>query len=213
MRCLAKFIIIATILSLAGPGFCLADEPAKLLISEVQIFGENGEDHNDYVKIYNPNIEPVDLGKYSLVKRATTNTDKDSYLIGSWETNTIIAPLGYHIWASNKEGYADNISANSNTVATITTDDGIAIRFGAKDVGTIIDSVGWGDYNGIFIESEGSTDIQLLPNPIKGQKLIRTDNQDTDNNFADFKIFPETPPADQTNDNDPAPIVAVSTGG
>lgn len=72
---------------------------------------------------------------------------------------------------------------DATTTTSVADDNGIAIRFGSADTGTIIDSVGWGETANAFVE--GSVFPQ---NPGANQSLQRKSFQDTDNNASDFEL-------------------------
>ncbi|MFH1412648.1 MAG: PKD domain-containing protein [bacterium] len=171
------------ILCFLGAGFfASAQEPAKLLISQIQITGGEGLTTNDFVKIYNPNDFDADLQGYRLVKRTKTGISDTS--IKSWSNETLIPAKSYHIWANSKDGFAESIEAGSSTTQTISADNGIAIRFGPEDEGQIIDSLGWGECENEFVEAS------VFPiNPEANQILTRRDNIDTDNNASDFALL------------------------
>lgn len=155
--------------------------PAKILINEVQITGGPGQTTNDFIELYNPNSQPVNLKGYRLVKRAATSTSDTS--IKSWTTDVFIPAFRYYLWANSNY---TSIAAvpDAITTATIADNNGIAIRFGPGNTGTIIDSVGWGEAANAFVEG------QAFPqNPAANQSIQRkTLGQDTDNNAEDFEL-------------------------
>lgn len=158
--------------------------PAKILINEIQITGGPGLTTNDFIEVYNPNSEPVNLNGYRLVKRTATGTS-DSH-IKSWTTDIFIAAHGFYLWANSN--YIDIPAApDATTTATVADNNGIAIRFGPEDTGTIIDSVGWGGAANIFVEAQPFT-----PSPGANQSIQRRIQDgspvDTDNNANDFEI-------------------------
>ncbi|MEK7463469.1 MAG: lamin tail domain-containing protein [Patescibacteria group bacterium] len=159
-------------------------QPSKLLISEVQITGGTGKTDNDFVEIYNPNDTSVNLKGYRLVKRTKTGTTDTS--IKSWTDDAYIESKGYYLWANSD--YKDiSILPNATTSASLANDNGVALRFGAEDTGTIIDSVAWGAAENVFIGAG-----VFSQNPGAGQSIQRKfqDNTfiDTENNAADFEI-------------------------
>ena len=152
--------------------------PSKILISEVQITGGTGKTNNDFIELYNPNDSQVNLNGYRLVKRTKTGTVDSS--IKSWTSDAFIPAKGYYLWANSD--YTDISSVpDVKTSATLANDNGIAIRFGAEDTGTIIDSVGWGANQSSLIETQAFGD-----DPIANQSISRQTEIDTNNNSADF---------------------------
>ncbi len=155
----------------------------KLLITEFQITGGSGQTGDDFIEIYNPNEAAINLNGYRLVKRTKTGTSDTS--IKSWTSDIVISPRGYYLWANSD--YVDiPATPDGTTSASIANDNGIAIRLGAADTGTIIDSVGWGNAENIFFEGS------RLSNPGANQSWSRKQNNgsfmDTDNNEYDFEL-------------------------
>lgn len=151
-----------------------------LIINEVQINGAGGT-QEDFIELYNPTSEPINLKGYRLVKRTKVGTSDTS--IKSWTGDEYVAAGGYYLWANSANGFADSIGADVFTTQTIAADNGIALRFGKENEGEIIDSVGWGACANIFVENS------VFPNnPEAGQSLERNNFIDTDNNANDFLI-------------------------
>lgn len=152
--------------------------PARILISEIQITGGTGKANNDFIELYNPNSGRVNLNGYRLVKRTKTGTSDSS--IKSWTADEYIPAGGYYLWANSD--YAD-ISAvpDIKTSATLSNDNGVAIRFGSADTGDIIDSVAWGAASNAFVEN-----LAFSENPIANQSISRQSETDTNNNSVDY---------------------------
>ncbi|MHB9019316.1 MAG: lamin tail domain-containing protein [Minisyncoccota bacterium] len=156
----------------------------KILISEVQITGGTGKTNNDLVEIYNPNDSRVNLKGYRLVKRTKTGTSDVS--IKSWTDDVYIEAKSFYLWASSE--FIDiSVVPDITTSGTLASDNGVALRFGAIDTGTIIDSVAWGAAENIFIGNG------IFPqNPGAGQSIQRKIQNnlyiDTDNGSSDFEL-------------------------
>ena len=180
--------------SVSVPTDSPATTPVKILISEIKITGGPGKTENDFIELYNFNNYQINLNGYRLVKRTKTGTTDTS--IKSWTTDIYVPANGYYLWANS--GYAD-ISATPDaiTTATISDDNGVAIRFGAADTGAIIDSAGWGGAQNAFVE--GSV---FLTNPGANQSIQRKFQNNTfiDNgdNANDFEIQSCPSPKAQT---------------
>ena len=183
-------------LSLPAQFFCLAEDD-HLIINELQITGGTGKTENDFVEIYNPTNASVNLKGYRLVKRTKTGTSDTS--IKSWTSDTIVASKDYYLWANSKDGFADTIKADSATSQSISNDNGIAIRKGADDTGEIIDSVGWGNCQNIFVEKTAFPD-----NPPANKSIGRKDFKDSDDNAADFSLK-DSPSPTGSKPADPTP--------
>ena len=158
--------------------------PAKILISEVQITGGPGKTNNDFIELYNPNDTSVNLKGYRLVKR--TKTGISDSLIKSWTEDSYIPAKGFYLWVNSDYVELADL-ADVTTNATISDNNGVAIRFGANDSGIIIDSVAWGEAQNVFVEGS------VFPiNPVVNQSIQRKFQNDTfvdtDNNANDFEI-------------------------
>ena len=174
---------VIAILALIGAEFFYVQKTwagQNILISQVQISGGSGKTENDFIELYNPDNYPVNLKGYRLVKRTKTGATDTG--IKSWTADAFIPANGYYLWANS--GYADiTTMPNATTTATISDDNGLAIRFGAVDSGAIINSLAWGQAQNIFIEGS------VFPtNPGANQSLARKSNLNTNDNSADFFI-------------------------
>lgn len=175
----AIFIIVISTLTYS---YCAqAVSNGDLVISKVQITGGVGKTNQDYISIYNKSNAVIDLNGLRLVKRTKTGTSDTS--IKSWVNPTLLNPGDYHLWANNSDGFAVSLNAQSDSSQTIADDNGVAIREGAENTGTIIDSFAWGSAANIFVEGAPYT-----TNHSGGQFYERINNQDTNNNLLDWQI-------------------------
>lgn len=154
----------------------VAKEAQRIIIQSVQITGGQGFTTNDLIVIKNDSDEEVNLNGYRLVKRTKTGSTDSS--IKSFTEDVFLQPGETYMWANS--GYTD-VEADTRTSASISNDNGVAIRFGDQDTGQITDSVAWGSAENIFAET-----APYPENPGANKKLERL--QDTDNNANDFSI-------------------------
>ncbi|MDD5071228.1 MAG: lamin tail domain-containing protein [Patescibacteria group bacterium] len=162
---------------------CWAAE--HIVISEIQITGGAGKTENDFIELYNPTDASINLKGYRLVKRTKTGTSDTS--IKSWTSDIYISANGYYLWANSN--YMDiPVVPNATTTGTISSDNGVALRFGAANTGEIVDSIGWGEAQNVFVETAA---FQITDQNVY-QSIERKfqDNNyiDTNNNNADFFI-------------------------
>ncbi|OGM22653.1 hypothetical protein A2865_04170 [Candidatus Woesebacteria bacterium RIFCSPHIGHO2_01_FULL_39_17] len=157
-----------------------------VVISEVQIAGTNTND--DFIELYNPTDSNFDLNGHRLVKRSSSGTSDTS--IKAWDSETIIPPHGFYLWANS--GWTPPVTPDTVTAATLAADNGIALRQGAEDSGTIIDGVALGSATNAFVETS-----PFPTNPTANQSIERKpgesnstggNGEDTDNNANDFAI-------------------------
>ncbi len=114
----------------------------ELLISEY-IEGSSSSSHrNNYIELYNPSNDTIDLSSYNLLKFTGTNTEASELdLSGS------IAPFGTFLIEDSQEilNIEADLSTN-NSVMNYNGDDKIALKKGSK----IIDLIGQIGASGIF---------------------------------------------------------------
>lgn len=150
----------------------LAD--SKVYISQVQITGGTGKTDNDFIELYNPSDSPFNLKGFRLVKRTANGTTDTS--IKSFTSDIYVPAKGYFLWAnSNFIGLL--ALADATTTGTLSNDNGIALRQGSSDTGTIIDSISWGNTSNIF------KNVSSI-NPGAGQSLIRLDLTSDSSSFS-----------------------------
>ncbi|QQS60307.1 lamin tail domain-containing protein [Candidatus Falkowbacteria bacterium] len=156
--------------------------PSDLVISRIQITGGTGKTDNDFISIFNKTNSAIDLLGLRLVKRTQSGTTDTT--IKSWVDPFLLNPGVIYTWANSNNGFAISINADTSSTQTISSDNGIALRLGSENTGTIIDSVGWGGAQNIFVEA-----LAFAQNPGANEILERIDNQDTNNNSLDFRIL------------------------
>ncbi|QQS23061.1 lamin tail domain-containing protein [bacterium] len=163
---LAVVLAVSNVFFVSGPAFATAQEelPKAIIISAVQITGGVGKTSQDFVELYNPNSEPLNLNGYRLVKRSSTGTADSS--IKSWSSDSYIPAYGFYLWANSSYGDIP-VLPDTITSSTLADDNGIALRFGANDTGAIIDSLAWGATSNTFASSG-------LANPGAGESIART---------------------------------------
>lgn len=167
--------------SLAGDNSSLISP--NIVVSQFQTGGGVADD--EFIELHNNGAAAVDLNGYRLVYRsATGSADVGPFAV--WTTQTLIQPGGYYLIAStNYDGgvtpdltYSPAICACSMGGAG----GGLAVRNGAQNTGTVIDSVGWGSATNIFVE----TTVSAAPAANNSQSRNQNGCQDTDNNTNDF---------------------------
>ncbi len=132
-----------------------ASNVGHILISEIQTSGGPGATTNDFIEIYNPTGTPFNLNGHRLVKRTATGISDTS--IKSWTSDAFIPAHGFYLWANSS--YA-SVSPDAATSQSIAANNGIAIRLGPEDTGTIIDSVAWGTATNGFGEGTLLGDLE-----------------------------------------------------
>ncbi len=156
-----------------------------IVISQVQAGGAVATD--EFIELHNNSAANFDLNGYRLVYRSATGSN--DIPLANWTTSTIIAPGGYYLIASTDYdgGVTPNATYNPTTCSCSmgANGGGLAIRNGAVNTGTIIDSVGWGTATNIFVE----TAVTIAPPNNDSKVRLLNGCQDTDNNSNDFSAL------------------------
>lgn len=184
-RLVLLFTLCANLIG-SGSFAVQAISPGDLLINRVQITGGAGKTDNDFIELYNASPNTIDLNGLRLVKR--TKTSYSDTTIKSWTSSLLLHPGAVYLWANSANGFAASLNADVASTQTLSNDNGIAIRSGAEDSGTIIDSVAWGLAQNSFSET-----TPFPNNPEANQILRRKNYSDTNNNALDFEIFSTLP--------------------
>ena len=160
----------------------------KILISEVQIASSNDE-KSEFVELYNPNGDEVDLTGWYLQKKTATGSGYSSYAPNSLFSGLKITAKGYFLIA--RKGYFANI-ANISVENSITKDNSFVLK---NPNGEVSDKLGLGQSQ--------DCETSSVENPANGQSVGRKvssdeTEQETDNNLNDFEIQNPTPKAKNT---------------
>lgn len=165
---------------------------ATVVISQIQVAGGTAAD--EFVELHNISNAPFDLNGHRLVYRASTATT-DNTDLASWTTSTIIPAGGFYLVAATP-GYDDTVTADKTFTDGGSgrfaggTGGGIALRNGAVNTGTIVDSVGYGNATNAFVE----TTATALPGANNSRARKNNGCEETDNNSNDFEgLTPSAP--------------------
>ena len=178
-----KKFLIASLIATNALGFLALENPAKatsgphIVINEIQLSGANSND--EFIELFNPADDPIDLEGYKLSKKTKTGSS-ESTLISTTKFLGTIQAHGYFLVAH--PNYQDAIFADlpySGSTYYISGDNTVFLY--DKD-GILLDKVGFGAVD--YANSESKPAI----NPDANQSLCRTNFIDTDDNAADFSI-------------------------
>ena len=180
-----------------------------IVVSQVQTGGGGTGTFNDeFIEIFNRGAQPVDLNGYRLVYRSATGSSDVLNPFAVWTASTIIPPGGYYLIASTSYdgAVAPNMTYNPTTCQCSmgAGGGGLAIRLGSSNTGAVIDSVGWGTANNIFVEGAPTA----APGANNSQRRKLNGCQDTDNNLNDFESIAPSAPR-----NASTPATPCSGGG
>lgn len=164
-----------------------------LVISEVQINGANA--NQDFVEIYNPTDQAVDLDDWNIRKRTSNGTETSLVLIGAGES---IPAHGFFLWSNDAGTFEVDIGADVSNGNNISENNSIAL-FSPND--EIVDQVGWGNGTSQFFEgtiitngpdSNQSIEKKALSASTAvsmgngGSDELKGNGYDSDNNSSDF---------------------------
>jgi hypothetical protein len=166
-------------------GADLTPSNCNLKVNEVQTGGAGGAT-DEFIEIYNTCDAPIGLTGYKLIYRAATATS-DSGTIATLSGS--VAKHGYFLVANS--GYA---GTNADIKPYNGTINGLAATGGAVGIrdagGTLLDSVGWGSANNLFVETAVATA------PATARSIARhPDGADNNDNATDFTDSTPTPKA------------------
>ncbi|MEK7506826.1 MAG: lamin tail domain-containing protein [Patescibacteria group bacterium] len=176
---LPPVLFVFITIALSPPG--KAQIAGHIIVSQIQISGGTGKTDNDFIELYNPASQPIDISGWKLRKRAQTGTETSIRVLGEGK---IIPAFGFFLWANSKDSFAQNLNADESSTATLAANNSIA--FFDKE-SNLIDALAWGSGH-VNPFSEG----EAAPGPEGGGSLERKpgDGQgngwDTDNNAGDF---------------------------
>ncbi|MGI8788787.1 MAG: DNA/RNA non-specific endonuclease [Pyrinomonadaceae bacterium] len=160
----------------------------SIVISQFQVAGGSALD--EFIELHNVSSSGVDLNGYRVVYRSASGTNDVAMV--EWTSSTVIQAGGYYLIATSAYDGAvsSNITYNTGAVSMSATGGGIAIRNGALNTGTIVDSIGYGTATNVFIE--GATTSAPAANA--SQSRGGNGCQDTDNNSNDFSTLNPSAP-------------------
>ena len=181
----------------------IATSTLKILINEIQI--ENSSNvKEEFVELYNPNEEDIDLTDWYLQRKTKTANDFSSFAPKSLFTEKTIGSKNYFLIANASSSF----SADIFTTYSLTKDNTLIIKNPYQE---IIDKVGWGEAQDFEINPVGNP----LANKTIGRKWSTTTGEhiDTDNNLTDFEIQEPTPKSQNQKDTTAPQTTIISSPG
>ena len=172
-----------------------------VVISEIMA-GVTGNNNFDFIELYNPTREIIDLMGYSLWYQLNAS-DPDTLLF-SWEVSALIPPHGYYLLL--REGQHVGVQADAFFDYSLVPQRGsLGLRLRGAE---IVDQVAWGDTDAAFKEG---TNVPAAQNDVSLERLPGGEagnTRDIDNNAEDFFLNPSPNP--QNSASQPAPAFTTS---
>jgi hypothetical protein len=162
----------------------------KIIINEIQFETASGT-KDEFIELYNPNNEEIDLTCWKLEKYASkqnsTSTPTLTTLIPSSKFQGKIKPNGYFLITSSstKEKYQGDLSYAESY--SISENNVIILR---KPNGEISDLVGYGGDKEKIYQYES---LPFIARNFENKSLQRKNFQDTDDNSKDFWLHKPSP--------------------
>jgi len=167
-----------------------------LLISEV-LAGGKGNNNRDFIELYNPTDQPINLKGYSLLYQLSA--DHEAATIHDWKETAFVPPNGYYLL-----GYAGQDFEIEPDMAfeepLIPSKGGVRL---ADPNRAVVDQVAWGEGPKGYAEGRPApslkedVSLERLPGGELGSQ------QDSDSNSDDFVFNPE--PIPQNSGSSPSP--------
>ncbi len=197
------------------------------VISEIKLTGGTGKTTDEFVELYNPTDQTVDLTGWTLVKKTASG---NSYVLVNDFSGQSIAPYSYFL-VSHPIGYFGSVAADWHYDTSNSVSDNNTVML-IDDQGNTVDMVGFGsagEYEGEAISNPGAnksaerkafadSTAELMIDG--GAHYFAGNSEDSSNNAADFIIrdpfepqnsqseaeYPDVPSVNQTpppNNNTP----------
>lgn len=109
-----------------------------ILVSEIQITGGSGKSDNDFIELWNPTINDINVSDWQLKKKIKSGSVSSIVKFN----NLVIPSYGFLLWANSKDDFAKSIGADASTTAVLSDDYAIYLY---DNVDALIDSVAWGE--------------------------------------------------------------------
>lgn len=189
-------------------GFILLREKAScfvlsatdhVVISQIQTAGEIPTD--EFIELYNPTLEEVDLTGWRLTKETIHGATTSANLVSSMSGT--ISPHGFFLISHQNYNESPSHDILYSTGGSLADDNTVILK---QKIGPnnylSINKVGWG----IAEDKEGNP----APNPPANGSIKRKLNgQDTDDNATDFEVLSVSAPRNRQSPADP-PIITPS---
>jgi uncharacterized protein len=158
-----------------------------IVFSEIMTGAENNNNH-DFIELYNPQIDAVDLNGYSLIYQL--EPEADYITLHEWNSYTVLPPYGHYLLGYSGEDFGLTLDAQFKQ-NLLSSKGSLSLL---NSAGEIQDSLCWGKQS--CENSEGSPasaiskgkSLERLPGGLEGNAT------DTGDNAADFSLIAQPAP-------------------
>ncbi|HBE90465.1 MAG TPA: signal peptidase I [Candidatus Andersenbacteria bacterium] len=173
-----------------------------VVISEVQIAGIGGADQ-DFVELYNPTSDDVNLINWDLRMRNSAGTESSLYA----DIDRTIQAHGYLLWATSDDSFDASVGADIFNGSNLVGGGSVALR---DNDNLVIDQVAWGTGGGTqfvegvafgtnpgadeSIERKAVSDADAVTMGPGGADVTRGNGFDSGDNALDFVLREESEP-------------------
>jgi cardiolipin synthase A/B len=187
----------------------IAESPPSVLINEIMVHPTENENTNEWIELYNPTSEPIDVAGWTIADEKETDTLQADSDHG--DGTTTIPPEGYALITDKGTTVYETATVAENAIR-LSVDDSTLCGYGLNNQkekiilidleSTVIDAIEWGeDYDDV----PGSPALV----PSKGNSLIRY--QAIDNNDSSLDFSESTTPTPGSENIRPTPNDQSST--
>jgi hypothetical protein len=155
----------------------------NILISEIKVEGDNSKD--EYIELYNPNDNEVDLACWYITK--VSSQGNESTLLPASKFKAKIQPKSFLLIAHPSSTVASQADLTYASSYSIAKNNSIILR---KPNGDISDLVGFGDDKSKISQYEKEP---FIANNFATASIQRLSLKDTDDNSKDFFLYQPTP--------------------
>ena len=191
-----------------------------LVISEVLVNGKyesNAADNDEFVEIYNPTSDPVDVSNWTIDYRSASGSSFNMKY--TFPSGAMVQPHKFYLIGGGGVSNRDN-SSDSQVLGLGNSGGGVFLR---NSSGNTIDLLGWGTASssnyegtvaavpseGISLERKANSSSNASTMGIGGADELEGNGYDSDNNASDFVQRTTPQPQNSSNPSEPA----IDNGG
>jgi hypothetical protein len=191
-----------------------------VVISEIQISAE-GNTNGDFIELYNPTNNDVNLSGYRLVKRTSSGTTNTGMV--AFTADDTIPSRGFFLWCHTS--LSEQYVCDRSTSSTIANNNSVALLYGSVSDGEVVDAITIGIVENSLGEgvalatpeagtsmerkaNAGSTSASMGPG---GADEVAGNGYDTNSNENDFVLRAISQPQNSSSPVEPPDTTVTPT--